>query len=277
VLACTATVDALRDAGLMYALLQPSMAFCAKCGRAVAASETICADCLAQEPTPSTSTGQEAHWLFDDAPKAAVSAKATASMILGFFFFVLPCAFLAIVLGHMSIGDIKKSAGKLAGQGRAKAGLVLGYAGIVLFPVILIGVAIAIPALKRARISANEASAVAFVRRLNTAEFQYSRAKPKYGFSCSFRDLEEFGIPEGRLPAMTLHLQKDGYVFMLEGCEGRSSNEPEPAMSYTIAAAPVEPGASGMRLFCSDQSAVIKFGEANKSIEHCLSEGTELE
>jgi type IV pilus assembly protein PilA len=253
------------------------MAFCTQCGRSVPEAGSVCPDCLKQQHPPSTIAGQEAHWLFDDAPKPHTSGKATASMILGFFFFFLPCAFLAIVLGHMSLGDIKKSAGKLAGHGRAKAGLVLGYTGIVLLPVFLIGVAIVIPALMRARISANEASAVAFLRRLNTAEFRYSQAKPDHGFTCDFRDLEEFGVPEGRIPGMTLSVQKDGYTFMLEGCKGRTWNETRPTTSYAIAAAPISVNTSGTRLFCSDQTAVVKFGEVRKSIEQCLEEGTPLE
>lgn len=49
----------------------------------------------------------------------------------------------------------------MKGEGLAIAGLVLGYAWIVSIPVILIIAAIAIPNLLRARMAANESSAVA--------------------------------------------------------------------------------------------------------------------
>jgi len=64
--------------------------------------------------------------------------------ICGFLFpFLLSIA--AIILGHLSLSEIKKSAGRVTGQGLAIAGLVLGYLGIVTIPVILIIAAIAIP------------------------------------------------------------------------------------------------------------------------------------
>jgi type IV pilus assembly protein PilA len=253
------------------------MAFCNQCGRALAESEKVCQHCLDKEHPPRTITGEDSNWLFDDAAQAPSCGKATASMILGFFFFLLPCAFLAVVMGHMSLGEIRKSAGKLAGAGRAKPGLILGYLGIILLPVFLIGGAITIPALLRARIGANEASAVAFVRRLNTAEFERFRARPDQGYTCDFRDLEEFGIPEGRIPSMTLNVKKDGYIFMLEGCKGQAWSGAKPTTSYAIAAAPIAVNTSGVRLFCSDQSGVIKSDIVSQSVEKCLTDGTPLD
>ena len=51
----------------------------------------------------------------------------------------------------MSLSEIRKSAGRIGGQGIAITGLVLGYLGIVIIPFILIVAAIAIPNLLRAR------------------------------------------------------------------------------------------------------------------------------
>ena len=52
----------------------------------------------------------------------------------------------------------------------AIAGLVLGYLEIAFIPIVRVLAAIAIPNLLRARIAANEASAVAAVRALNVVE-----------------------------------------------------------------------------------------------------------
>jgi len=93
------------------------------------------------------------------------SGKATASMVCGILFFVWPfTAIAAVVLGHLALAEIKKSAGRLAGRGMAMAGLILGYIGVAMVPFILIIAAIAIPNLLRAKMAANEASAVGTLR-----------------------------------------------------------------------------------------------------------------
>ena len=80
-------------------------------------------------------------------PPAGVptSGKAIASLICGIFTLFFPASIAAIILGHLSLSAIRKSAGRLGGRGVAIAGLVLGYAGITLIPLILIIAAIAIP------------------------------------------------------------------------------------------------------------------------------------
>src|SRR5262249_15869329 len=58
------------------------------------------------------------------------SGKATASLISAIAAYVIVPfigAIVAIVLGHMGLSEIKKSAGRLKGEGMAIAGLVLGY------------------------------------------------------------------------------------------------------------------------------------------------------
>ena len=54
---------------------------------------------------------------------------------------------------------------------------------LIVVAIILIIAAIAIPNLLRARIAANESSAVASVRTLNTSEVAYQTAYPGVGFS----------------------------------------------------------------------------------------------
>src|ERR1700730_3824231 len=54
---------------------------------------------------------------------------------------------------------------------------------LIVVAIILIIAAIAIPNLLRARIAANESSAVASVRTLNTAQISYNSAYPTAGFA----------------------------------------------------------------------------------------------
>src|SRR5215475_5064444 len=50
------------------------------------------------------------------------SGKATASLVCGLVFFFWPAtAIAAVVLGHIALSEIKKSAGRLAGRGLAQA------------------------------------------------------------------------------------------------------------------------------------------------------------
>ena len=58
---------------------------------------------------------------------------------------------------------------------------------------ILIIAAIAIPNLLRARIQANEASAIASIHAINTSEISYSAAFPTVGFSPSLASLGDGG------------------------------------------------------------------------------------
>ncbi len=98
---------------------------------------------------------------------------AIASLVFGLMFLFFPLSIVAIVFGHISLSQIKKSAGRLGGKGLAIAGLVLGYFGIAVIPLVLIIAAIAIPNLLRARIAANEAATVDAVRRISAAQVSY--------------------------------------------------------------------------------------------------------
>ena len=84
-------------------------------------------------------------------PKMAISSL--ISGILGLLC-LLPVigSLLAIVLGHMSHSNIKKSNGQLGGSGVAIAGLVTGYVGVVLLiSAMLIMAVMILPALNQAR------------------------------------------------------------------------------------------------------------------------------
>ncbi|MFC2173637.1 DUF4190 domain-containing protein, partial [Acidobacteriota bacterium] len=67
------------------------------------------------------------------------SMLAVVSMILGLLsmFLCASTGFAAVVLGHLSLGRIKRSSGTLGGRGMALTGLILGYVSILVFIVIL--------------------------------------------------------------------------------------------------------------------------------------------
>jgi hypothetical protein len=189
------------------------------------------------------------------------------SLVFGLLFFV-PLAFVAaIVFGHIALSEIKRSAGRLKGEGMAIAGLVLGYMWVVSIPVILIVAAIAIPNLLHARMAANEASAVASVRTLNTAESFYSSAHSDAGFTCSLSDLSNL------VDRKLVSGQKSGYVFQLSGC---TAGEGGAIVKYQVVAYPVTPNTTGTRAFCSDESAVIK-ADSGGSAQACLENGSVLQ
>ncbi len=198
-------------------------------------------------------------------------------MITGIFglLFFLP-AIAAIILGHISRSEIRKSNGRLKGNGMATAGLVMGYGMIAMIPFILIIAAIAIPNLLRARMAANEASAVHTVREINTAEITYQTTYPTAGFTCRLASLggrnqptpsaEHAQLLEDRIVAG----QNSGYRFVLENCVNTETDH-----KYQVVALPLVRHQTGVRTFCSDESGVIKAGEG-ESAEECLANGSPL-
>jgi type IV pilus assembly protein PilA len=191
------------------------------------------------------------------------SGKATASLICGIVaYLILPffAAVAAIILGHLALSDIKKKAGQLKGNGLAIAGLVMGYAQVVLIPFLLIIAAIAIPNLLRARMAANEASAVGTLQTYHTAMVNYATRCQNIGFPASVANLgagsgdcEGAGLVEALLatPATIKH----GYRFFYS--PGPADNLGH-VISYTINADPITENTSGMRHFFSDESGVIR-------------------
>jgi len=184
--------------------------------------------------------------------------KAVASLIFGIVA-VLTVIFLigivlgipAIILGHISHSNIKKSMGKLKGAGIALAGMIMGYislAGILVLPFILIIAAIAIPNLLKARIAANEASAVASVRTIDTAAISYQLDKKSY--PSDLAQLQQAGLIDATLASGL----KSGYKFTYVS-QGNS---------FFLLAAPVKAQNTGTRNFCSSEDAVVHFTKDNE-------------
>ena len=192
------------------------------------------------------------------------SGKATASMVCGILFFFWPfTAIAAVVLGHIALSEIKRSAGRLAGHGMAMAGLILGYIGVAFVPLLLIIAAIAIPNLLRSKMAANEASAVGSLRTLNTAMVTYATECPKIGYPKDLRSLGP-GLSETDKCAHadlvdaqlgTALPMKYGYHFFYTP----QVDADGVVTRYVLAADPVTPGTSGVRHFFTDESGIIRY------------------
>ena len=190
------------------------------------------------------------------------SGKAIASLILGLFFVVLPASILAVVFGHWSRAEIRASAGRLKGAGEAMAGLILGYLGVSMIPILIIA-AIAIPNLLRAKVAANEAATVGSLRRINTAAVTYSTIYGQFPPMVAALGPPAAGGPTSAananlIDSVLANGQKSGYLFSYR-------RSPE---GYIVNADPVTPGTTGQRHFFTDQTGVIRAkpdGPANEN------------
>lgn len=241
---------------------------CAACGNSVEGNDQFCRVCGRQLGPLSAGTPGIPATAAPIGP-AETSPKAILSLVFGLLFFV-PLSFIAaIVFGHLSLSEIHKSAGRLKGEGLAIAGLILGYAWVAAVPLVMIVAAIAIPNLLRARIAANETSAVSTVRRIAAAETTYAAGHPQEGYTCSLSALEESGLNSAGLN----NGQRAGYAFEVTGCA--AGGEGGANEKYQVVAYPLRLHQTGVRAFCSDESAVVKV-DAEGSPQQCLEAGSAL-
>jgi type IV pilus assembly protein PilA len=136
---------------------------------------------------------------------------------------------------------------------------------LIVVAIILIIAAIAIPNLLKARIAANESSAVGTLRTVNTAAVTY-QSTYNNGFPQTFAIFG--GAPPGNCGAanlldttLTTTGQKSGYTLTYTqvtaltaaatGCGAPGS------ATYVTGAVPLSVNATGNRTFCSDESGVI--------------------
>src|SRR3954471_13397572 len=110
--------------------------------------------------------------------------KAIGSLVCGIAsvtIFSIIAGIPAIILGHISRSEIRKSGGRLRGQGLALAGLIMGYISLAIIPLVLIIATIAIPSLIRSRQAAHETAAISTLGRINTAEETYKSTSNRFG------------------------------------------------------------------------------------------------
>jgi type IV pilus assembly protein PilA len=129
---------------------------------------------------------------------------------------------------------------------------------LIVVAIILIIAAIAIPNLMRSKMAANEASAVAALRTLNTSCVAYSTTWGQFpGALASLGPMSGSSPTSGTADLIDSVLAggtKAGYTITFTG--GGATG------AYSITAAPVTVGVTGQRYFYTDQSGVIRVDPA---------------
>jgi type IV pilus assembly protein PilA len=138
---------------------------------------------------------------------------------------------------------------------------------LIVVAIILIIAAIAIPNLLRARISANESSAVSSMRQINTGEFAYNTAFPNVGYTSN---LNHLGGPSPCVPQSTSACLldnvlatatpgsggKSGYVFLVTGLIPDAAGV---NTAFVSGASPKTFNLSGVRNFCGTEDGVLRY------------------
>jgi type IV pilus assembly protein PilA len=130
---------------------------------------------------------------------------------------------------------------------------------LIVVAIILIIAAIAIPAFVRSKIAANETSAVASLRDINTSEVTYNNTYPGTygtlaqlgpgGATCGIPNSTNACLIDNILAsASSATTPKSGYYFAIGG---------DLVTGYTSLAQPSGPNITGTRTFCSDQTLVL--------------------
>jgi hypothetical protein len=108
---------------------------------------------------------------------------------------------------------------------------------------------IAIPNLKLACMTANEASAKRMLHTINAAQQKFAESNPATGYACTLGKLAA-----ARLIPNSLESGKDkGYLFEIFDCGSGAPNG-----SYRAFAHPGTKNVSGYWVFCTDQTARVK-------------------
>lgn len=244
--------------------------YCRHCGKQVEQPSAYCPHCgvatsesaePAGTPSPDSSPASP---IVDQA--APISGKAVASLVLGLLSLLLPAAIAAVVLGHVARSQIRRSAGRLRGSGLALTGLILGYLGIALVPIVIflgLGAAIAVPGLMRARQAGNEASVIGSLRAINSAQSTYAAACGQGNYAGALADLGK-APQSGTVGFVAADLSTDpttksGYVIALTPGQAApagpvSCNAGSMVLTYFVSAEPI----SGQgRFFATNQEGTI--------------------
>lgn len=260
--------------------------FCYRCGGQMPDTAAACPQCGASAqqapqpapppavaaPTPAAASQPSSQpQPYYGQPPQQSEGKATASLVLGILSitcFGILAGIPAVILGHMAKSSIRKSGGRLTGDGKATGGLVMGYISLAMIPLVM---AIAIPSLLRARMTANESAVMSSIRTVNTSQITYSTEYPTAGYA---PDLATLGPgPSGSCTEGTQEhaclldrvlgnancgagswCVKNGYEYSLAAVCGDHG-----CTDYVIAARPLTEGTTGSKSYCSTTDAVVRY------------------
>ncbi|MGH9377003.1 MAG: DUF4190 domain-containing protein [Terriglobia bacterium] len=250
--------------------------FCPTCGKEVSEGDAFCRSCgrpLSEDKSVSTEPvpGKEAASAVErpEQPPRR-SGEATASLVLGLFSFIPVVGLLAVIFGHLAMASIRRSGGRMLGEGMAGIGLVLGYLGLAGW--VIYGLTFLVhPFLPSTERAENEKIAVEDLATLNTAAVTYT-SMYDHGYP---PNLAALGPPETGDPNATsaeivkaegpnaaglidqdlaLGAEDDYRFTYTAGAKNKGRID-----TYTIHADPVTPGVTGENHFFTDESEVIRF------------------
>jgi prepilin-type N-terminal cleavage/methylation domain-containing protein len=130
---------------------------------------------------------------------------------------------------------------------RSKKGFTLVEIMIVVAIIVLLA-AIAIPNLLRARLSANEATAIAAMRTISTASESYRAAQSPPAYPTALNSLSSANPPY--IDSVLGGGNKSGYSYTWTGG----------GTTYSVVGAPQTANVTGVRSFYVDQSGVVRVG-----------------
>ena len=187
------------------------------------------------------------------------------SLVLGVLS-IFPLSFLegipAVITGHISRANIRRSNGELGGGGQALAGLIMGYFSVVL-PIVYFAIVLTVAWSLMGTHASVKAGAdpVGDIRALNTAIMTYKTKFSSYppslkvlGPNYSGKDsAEAAGLVDFSL-AVGL---KDGYLYRYERSNGDEG--------YTLQVDPFSLKANSGKHFYSDQTGVVRYDAERKA------------
>jgi len=188
------------------------------------------------------------------------SNKAIASLVCGVLFMCAPASIAAIILGHLALVDIKRTAGRMAGKGMAIAGLTLGYVGLTLTTIYVVFVTFMVRNTFSRDVPANEGAAVDTMRTYHTALKAYMEKCPAQGYPATLTPLGP-----GRGDCTRANLIKDPRLVAAAPVRKGYMYEYRPGVNgtdrvtvFALVARPIVPGSTGKRFFYLDEAGVIR-------------------
>ncbi len=224
------------------------MKLCFYCGAENAADSRVCSVC--RRPFAAGTT-------FDRPARPKLAWQALASLICGLLAWFPPAAIAAIVFGHQARRRAEKAG--LGGEGLALAGLVLGYGGLLLLPLLLYLGVIPLREWFPPEAKRNEAAAIASMQQLTQAIYTYAdsygQAPPALQALGPPRQATPSAEAAGLIEAELAEGIQAGYRFRYQPSDVDSDGQFD---TFTLQADPLEPGKSGNRYFFVDTSGVLR-------------------
>jgi hypothetical protein len=136
---------------------------------------------------------------------------------------------------------------------------------------LLLFVAIFVPELDgpHSRQRAHEAASASLLSSVNGLQRHYAAAHPKQGFACELsllKSSEHVKDSEYDPQEFLVSGRHSGYSFAILNCRAAANGVVD---HYDVIAVPVEPGKSGFRAFCSNESGLLWY-DNDGSLANCL-------